>query len=102
MTNIFNDTLYVITSEGGAPVLDSNNLISEYNLEYKFKNLANFQLKQWIDMESTKFVNYFTVPYTSTKYNLMGRVTLLPDTYQLILKNNYPTNDKIVKKVLIT
>jgi hypothetical protein len=32
----------------------------------------------------------------------MGRVTLLPDTYQLILKNNYPTNDKIVKKVLIT
>jgi hypothetical protein len=33
----------------------------------------------------------------------MGKVLLLPDTYQLIIKNNYPTNNDVIKKkILIT
>ena len=53
-------------------------------------------------MESANFINYFTVSYTSTKYLLMGKVTLSPDTYQLIIKNNYQTNGVLNKKLLIS
>jgi hypothetical protein len=55
-------------------------------------------------MESPRFVNYFTLPFTSTKYLLLGKAELTTDTYQLIVKNNYlvSKNSFVGKKLLIS
>ena len=99
MLNIFNgiflinfsDSIYLVNSDGGTPVLDSGNLVSQHNLKYKFIRLNNYQLSQWTDVQSTLFINHFTIPYTSKKYILLGKALLPADTYQLIIKNSYPS-----------
>lgn len=51
MLNIFNDTIYVVNSEGGTPsITEEYSLISEYNYDENFVNLDDYQLRQWVDM----------------------------------------------------
>lgn len=85
------DSIYLVNSEGGTPDLDSQ-LFSDYSTKYHFKRLDNYQLKQWTDVVSSKFINWFTVPTTSKKYVLMGKQTMPAGSYQMIVKNVDPTN----------
>ena len=39
---------------------------------------------------------------TSVKYMPLGKLTMQPGNYQMVLKNNFPTKDQFVKKILIT
>ena len=77
-------------------------MVSQYSSKYHFARLNSYQLSQWTDVLSSRFVNWFTIPTTSTKYILMGRQTMAAGTYQLILKNVSPTSDDFTKTLIVS
>lgn len=85
-----------MNSQGGTPQLDNGDLVSSFNKEH-FIRLGQYQLSQWVDVQSTQFVNYFTVPATSTKYQLVGKATVTPGNYQVVMQNNYLTKGQFTK-----
>lgn len=100
MRNILNgnykfklDSIYLIDTEGGTPILDDGNLVSPFYTSNHFSRLSNYQISQWTDVNSTNFVNWFTIPMTSVKYMPLGKLTMQPGNYQMVLKNNFPTKD---------
>ena len=60
--------MYVIDPEGGTPQLDDGSLVSTYNKNYHFVRLDQYQISQWVDVQSQRFVNYFLVAATNVKY----------------------------------
>lgn len=84
-------------SDGGTPSINDGT-VSSYSLDNRFKRLSNSGVSQWIDVQSTQFVNWFTIPITSTKYVQLGRLEDMPaGDYRIIVKNSYPTNDDFTK-----
>lgn len=83
-------------SQGGTPTLDNGDLISNFNKNH-FVRLDQYQLSQWIDVQSQQFVNYFTVPATGTKYQLIGKASVTAGNYQIIMQNNYLTKGTFTK-----
>ena len=59
--------------------------------------MNQYQLSQWIDVQSTQFVNYFTVSATSTKYWLLGKASVTAGNYQVVMQNNYLTKSSFAK-----
>lgn len=92
----------MVDSTGGTPQLDNGNLISPFNKDYHFLRLDQYQLSQWVDVQSQRFVNYFTVAATSTKYELVGIVSVSAGDYQVVMQNNFPTKGQFSKSVLVT
>lgn len=90
-----------MNNDGGTPTLDTN-LVSQYSTSYHFTRLENYQLRQWTDVTSSKFINWFTVPTTSTKYMLMGKQTMPAGTYEMIVKNVDSTNNDFNKTILVS
>jgi hypothetical protein len=82
--------VYLVNSQGGTPKLDNGDLTSSFSQNH-FKRLSQYQLSQWIDVQSTQFINYFTIPATSTKYELVGKADVTPGNYQVVMQNNYLT-----------
>lgn len=95
------DIVYLVNSQGGTPTLDNGDLVSKFNKGH-FVRLGQYQLSQWIDVQSTQFVNYFTVPATGTKYQLLGKASVTQGNYQIVMQNNYLTQGEFTKKLLIT
>lgn len=89
-------------SAGGTPQLDQGDLVSNYTTKYHFIRLSQYQLTQWVDVQSSRFINYFTVSTTSTKYILMGKAAVTNGTYQLIIENNYATQGEFTKDILVS
>ena len=69
--------MYLVDSDGGTPQLGNYDLVSSYNKNYHFLRLSQYQLSQWVDVQSQRFVNYFLISATSTKYELVGVADLL-------------------------
>ena len=88
-------------SDGGTPYL-GNGTISNYSKTYHFKSLSSAPASQWTDVEQSNFVNWFTIPTTSTKYVLMGKLSNMSGDYRLIIKNSYPTNGEFTKQVILS
>ena len=90
--SLFVDSAYIVQSDGGTPYL-GNDTVSNNSKTYRFKHLTASAASQWIDVEQSNFVNWFTIPTTSTKYMLMGKLNnMTSGDYRLIIKNSYPTN----------
>lgn len=85
------DLIFLVDSQGGTPKLDNGDLVSSFNQDH-FKRLPQYQLSQWVDVQSTGFVNYFTVAATSSKWLLAGKAAVTPGNYQIVMQNNYLTN----------
>jgi hypothetical protein len=96
------DAIYIVDSSGGTPTLDTGNLISSFNKNYHFLRLNQYQISQWVDVQSQRFVNYFSVAATSTKYELVGSLSVSTGNYQVVMQNNFPTQGKFSKEVVIT
>ncbi len=95
------DIVYLVNSQGSTPQLDNGDLVSSFNQNH-FIRLSQYQLSQWVDVQSTQFVNYFTIPATSTKYQLLGKASVTAGNYQVVMQNNYPTKGSFTKELLIT
>jgi hypothetical protein len=93
--------VFVVNSQGGTPTLDNGDLVSPFNRAH-FIRLGQYQLSQWADVQSTQFVNYFTIAATGTKYLLMGKTEVSPGNYQIVMENNYLTKGQFQKELLIT
>ena len=96
------DAVYLVDSEGGTPSLGASNLVSAYNKDNHFLRLSQYQLSQWVDVQSQRFVNYFLIPATSTKYMLVGVAELKAANYQIVMQNNLPTNGQFIKELVIS
>jgi len=90
------DSIYLVNSQGGTPQLDNGDLVSDFSKNH-FKRLNQYQLSQWIDVQSQQFINYFTVAATSTKYELVGKAAVTPGNYQIVMQNNYLTKGQFSK-----
>lgn len=90
------DIIYLVDSQGGTPTLDNGDLVSNFNKNH-FKRLSQYQLSQWIDVQSTRFINYFTISATGTKYELLGKASVTPGNYQVVMQNNYLTKGEFTK-----
>jgi hypothetical protein len=90
-----------VNSQGGTPKLDNGDLVSSFNQDH-FNRLAQYQLSQWVDVESTRFVNYFTVAATGSKWLLAGKAAVSPGNYQVVMQNNYLTKGQFTKELVIT
>ena len=66
------DSVYLVDTDGGTPQLGNYDLVSSYNKDNHFIRLNQYQLSQWVDVQSQRFVNYFLISATSTKYQLVG------------------------------
>jgi hypothetical protein len=97
----FLDSIYLIDTEGGTPILDDGTLVSDFYTENHFARLSNYQLSQWVDVNSTDFVNFCTIPFTSNKYMYMGKSSLTAGNYQMVVKNNFPKNSEITKTLIV-
>jgi len=64
--------------------------------------LDQYQLSQWVDVQSQRFVNYFTVPVTGVKYELIGVVDIQAGNYKVVMQNNFLTQGFFTKQLLIT
>ena len=64
--------------------------------------LDQYQLSQWVDVQSQRFVNYFTVPVTGVKYELIGVVDIQAGNYKVVMQNNFLTQGVFTKQLLIT
>lgn len=96
------DSAYIVQSDGGTPYL-SNNTISNYSKAYKFTRLAHYPAAQWIDVQQSNFVNWFTIGTTSSKYVLMGKLAnMTAGDYRLIVKNVFTTKGEFTKTVVIS
>ena len=94
--------MYLVDSEGGTPVLDNGDLTSPFNKKHHFKRLSNYQVSQWVDVGGAQFVNYFSVPVTGTKYQLVGKTEVSVGNYQIVMQNNLKTQGKFTKELVIT
>ena len=101
MRTVFQDAIYLVNSEGGTPDLDSS-LVSDYSSVYHFKRLDNYQVSQWTDLQSNRFMNWFTVATTSVKYMLMGKQSMQAGTYQMVIKNVDSTKNDFTKSILVS
>lgn len=90
-----------MNSQGGTPTLDNGDLVSSFNKAH-FIRLGQYQLSQWVDVQSTQFINYFTVAATGTKYQLLGKASVTQGNYQVVMQNNYLTQGEFTKKLVIT
>lgn len=101
MTTYGSDLVFLVNSQGGTPKLDNGDLVSSFNQNH-FTRLGQYQLSQWVDVQSTQFVNYFSIAATATKYQLVGKAAVTPGNYQVVMQNNYLTKGQFVKELLIT
>jgi hypothetical protein len=90
-----------VNSQGGTPRLDNGDLVSSFSQAH-FTRLSQYQLSQWVDVQSSLFVNYFSVAATSTKYLLLGKSAVTPGNYQVVMQNNYATKGQFTKELVIT
>lgn len=59
-------------------------------------------MSQWVDVQSQRFVNYFSVGASPTKYQLVGSVAVTEGSYQVVMQNNFLTKGQFTKEVLIS
>ena len=97
-----NDIVYLVDSDGGTPTLDNGDLISSFSKNYHFLRLENYQISQWVDVQSQMFVNYFSVPVTGTKYQLVGKTQVSEGSYQVVMQNNLLTQGQFTKELVIS
>jgi hypothetical protein len=93
--------VFLVDGQGSTPKLDNSDLVSSFSQGH-FSRLGQYQLSQWVDVQSTQFVNYFTVAATGTKYSLVGKAAVTPGNYQVVMQNNYLTKGKFSKELIIT
>lgn len=96
------DSVYFVDSQGGTPSLSTSSLVSSFNKDYHFIRLDQYQLSQWVDVQSQRFVNYFSVAMTGVKYELIGVVDIQAGNYQVVMQNNFLTQGAFSKKLLVT
>ena len=89
-------------ASGGTPQLGNYDLVSAYNKDNHFIRLSQYQLAQWVDVQSQRFVNFFLISTTSTKYQLLGVGDLLAENYEVVMQNNFPTRGQFSKQLVIT
>ena len=77
-------------------------MVSTYNKDNHFIRLSQYQLAQWVDVQSQRFVNFFLISTTSTKYQLLGVADLLAENYEVVMQNNLPTRGQFTKQLVIT
>ncbi len=82
--------------------MDNGDLVSSFNKDNHFIRLNQYQLSQWVDVQSQQFINYFSVPATTTKYLLVGKTGVTAGNYQIILQNNYLTQGSFNKELLVS
>lgn len=96
------DSAYIVQSDGGTPKLD-NDTISNYSKTYLFQRLQNYAASQWVDVQQSSFVNWFTIGTTSSKYVLMGKLAnMTSGDYRLVVKNSFPTHGEFTKQIMIS
>ena len=95
------DQFHIVSSQGSTPNLDTN-LYSNFSKIHHFQRLNDSQATQWVDVESSRFINWFTIPFTSTKYVKMGYLQMKAGDYQFVIRNSYPTNEDFTKTVIFT
>lgn len=59
-------------------------------------------MSQWVDVLSPQFINYFTIPATSTKYELVGATTVTAGNYQVVMQNNFLSQGQFSKSLVIS
>lgn len=59
-------------------------------------------MSQWVDVLSSQFINYFTIPATSTKYELVGAANVTGGNYQVVMQNNFLTQGQFTKSLVIS
>lgn len=59
-------------------------------------------MSQWVDVLSSQFINYFTIPATSTKYELVGAANVTAGNYQVVMQNNFLTQGQFTKSLVIS
>lgn len=94
--------MYLIDSSGGTPQLNSGNLTSPFNKDNHFARLSQYQMSQWVDVLSYQFMNYFTIPATGTKYELIGSTAITAGNYQVVMRNNLLTQGQFSKWLVIS
>ena len=95
------DNFYVVDSQGTTPDIEDS-IESNFSATYHFSQLSSYQTSQWVDVLSGRFINWFTVAFTSTKYVMMGRLQMAAGDYELVIRNSYPTKDEFTKSVIVT
>jgi hypothetical protein len=91
-----------VNSQGGTPQLDNGDLVSSFGKDYHFARLSQHQLAQWVDVQSQQFINYFTVPATNKKYQLVGKASVSAGNYQIVMQNNLLTQGEFTKQLLVS
>jgi len=55
-----------------------------------------------VDVQSQRFVNYFTIPTTSVKYELVGKASVTAGNYQIVVQNNHGSQGQLTKELIVT
>ena len=89
--SFFNDTYNITFPNGTCIKINEYNISNEYLKTKFFKRRADYQNRQWIDVENEHFINWMNIETFHNFKKLWGKIDfdLKPGNYNLIISNNY-------------